>query len=434
MANINNNKVLNFSSKREQHQTCLNVAEREKNQGTKVLNRPPLRFPEFSGEWQKTTLGKNGYTYNGLSGKSATDFGKGFPYITYKSIFDNSAVDMKRVELVEVKLSEKQNEVKQGDIFFTTSSETPEEVGMSSVLLDNPGFCFLNSFCFGYRLNDTKLVLPEFMRFYLRSSLIRTRLRILAQGSTRFNISKGEVMKMRVSLPNPNEQAKIASFLSLIDDRISVQIGLIEDLKTLKSAISHKLFERKPINRKRLDTFFSKGKAGGTPRSTVKTYYDGNIPFLSINDMSLQGKYVDSTEKMISDAGLKNSSAWIVPPFSLIMSMYASVGLVAINTKEMATSQAMFAMVLTDKSLLDYLYYYLCYFKDRCIYKLLETGTQSNINADVVRGIMIPDYGEKQNQFAATVLNVIDEKISNESMVLEKMYQQKQYLLQMMFI
>jgi len=243
MANINNNKVLNFSSKREQHQTCLNVAEREKNQGTKVLNRPPLRFPEFSGEWQKTTLGKNGYTYNGLSGKSATDFGKGFPYITYKSIFDNSAVDMKRVELVEVKLSEKQNEVKQGDIFFTTSSETPEEVGMSSVLLDNPGFCFLNSFCFGYRLNDTKLVLPEFMRFYLRSSLIRTRLRILAQGSTRFNISKGEVMKMRVSLPNPNEQAKIASFLSLIDDRISVQIGLIEDLKKLKSAIRKIVFK-----------------------------------------------------------------------------------------------------------------------------------------------------------------------------------------------
>lgn len=61
----------------------------------------------------------------------------------------------------------------------------------------------------------------------------------------------------------------------------------------------------------------------------------------------------------MSQSGLENSSAWVVPKYSLIMSMYASVDLVTINEMPLATSQAMFAMQLKDKNLLDYLYYYL---------------------------------------------------------------------------
>lgn len=142
---------------------------------------------------------------------------------------------------------------------------------------------------------------------------------------------------------------------------------------------------------------FSKGKAGGTLTSTNKEYYNGEIPFLSINDITKQGKYVRYTENYMSQSGLENSSAWVVPKYSLIMSMYASVGLVTINEMPLATSQAMFAMQLKDKNLLDYLYYYLSYFKYRHIHKYLETGTQSNINADIVRGIMIPTYGYSHN-------------------------------------
>lgn len=65
----------------------------------KVLNVPHLRFPEFSGEWKNTSLGKIGKTFNGLTGKSGADFGRGFPYITYKSIFDDSKIDISRVNM-----------------------------------------------------------------------------------------------------------------------------------------------------------------------------------------------------------------------------------------------------------------------------------------------------------------------------------------------
>ena len=212
----------------------------------KTLNVPNLRFPEFSGEWTKTTLGKIGETFNGLTGKSGSDFGQGSPYITYKSIFDNSKIDLSRVEYVTITDAERkkqtQNEVQYGDIFFTTSSETPDEVGMTSVLLDEVKDCYLNSFCFGYRLNSITDVLPGYMRFYLRSNTIRRRLFVLAQGSTRFNISKGEVMGLTIKLPGTAEQRKIAQLLTMIEERIATQIKIIEKLESLIKGLCQTLF------------------------------------------------------------------------------------------------------------------------------------------------------------------------------------------------
>lgn len=216
------------------------------NNENKVLNVPHLRFPEFSGEWKNTSLGKIGKTFNGLTGKSGADFGRGFPYITYKSIFDDSKIDISRVEYVEItdveRKKETQNEVQYGDVFFTTSSETPDEVGMSSVLLDEIKDCYLNSFCFGYRLNSLSKTIPDYMRFYLRSQTIRKKMFVLAQGSTRFNISKSEVMGISINIPETKEQRKIANLLTLLDERIATQNKIIEDLKKLKSAIRKKMF------------------------------------------------------------------------------------------------------------------------------------------------------------------------------------------------
>ena len=211
-------------------------------------------------------------------------------------------------------------------------------------------------------------------------------------------------------------------------------IPLIKDFEVCRYAISKQVFAQIPNEWNRLDTLFSKGKAGGTPTSTNKDYYNGDIPFLSINDITKQGKYIKYTENHLSQSGLENSSAWIIPKYSLIMSMYASVGLVTINEIPIATSQAMFAMQLKDTNLLDYLYYYLSHFRYRHLYKYIETGTQSNINADTVRRIMIPNYGHSRNIEIASTLKSIDAKIDNELSILELLNGQKQYLLRQMFI
>ena len=151
-----------------------------------------IRLKGFEGEWEKVKLGEIGSTYAGLSGKTKEDFGHGkAKYIPYINIFNNTFVDVSALEDIEV--DEKQNCVKKGDVFFTTSSETPEEVGMSSVLLQDVENTYLNSFCFGYR--PEKIFDSIFLAFMLRSDLIRKQFKILAQGISRFNISKTKAME-----------------------------------------------------------------------------------------------------------------------------------------------------------------------------------------------------------------------------------------------
>ena len=298
-----------------------------------------------------------------------------------------------------------------------------------------------------YRNSDGKLYFAGFLiraniykhnSYFVFSQLHTLRYKkwisVMSARSGQPGINSQEYASFPVYTTSLQEEDKIATFLKLLDERIITQNKIIEDLKKLKSAISKQAFAQKPNGWNRLDTLFSKGKAGGTPTSTNKEYYNGEIPFLSINDITKQGKYVRYTENHLSRSGLENSSAWVVPEYSLIISMYASVGLVTINEVPITTSQAMFAMQLRDKDLLDYLYYYLSYFKYRHIHKYLETGTQSNINADIVRGIMIPTYGHSRNMKIASTLQGIDAKIDNELSVLKLFNRQKNYLLSQMFI
>ena len=178
-----------------------------------------VRFEGFCDEWEEVKLGDIGDPFNGLSGKSAEDFGTGkAQYITYKNIFDYSKINLAIFENVKIADDEKQNLVQFGDIFFTVSSETPEEVGMSSVLLNNVSNTNLNSFCFGYRLHNFNTLDPYFARFYFRSFQMRDKISRLAQGSTRFNLSKNEIMKLKVKLPSILDQQKIAEVLSIADD------------------------------------------------------------------------------------------------------------------------------------------------------------------------------------------------------------------------
>jgi type I restriction enzyme S subunit len=201
----------------------------------------------FSGEWRTVLLGELGNTFTGLTGKSKEDFGKGVPYITYMNIYSNSAINPSQLEYVDIAKDENQNIVQKGDIFFTTSSETPEEVGMSSVLLHEPIVpTYLNSFCFGFRLNKNCLVIPYFMQFLLRSERVRLEISKLAQGATRYNLSKTNLMKVKLFLPNHlEEQQKIASVLSSADREIELLQSKLTALKQEKKALMQQLLTGK---------------------------------------------------------------------------------------------------------------------------------------------------------------------------------------------
>ena len=399
------------------------------NKNDKTLNVPHLRFPEFSGEWKETTLGKiaeitkgSGISKDQLSEQGSPCILYGELYTKYKSEIINGVYS--RTELDSSPLVKS----KANDVIIPCSGETAIDISTARCVL-------FNNILLGGDLNIIRLKYDDggFFAYQLNGARKKDIARV-AQGVSVVHLYGENLKQIRVYYPNIDEQRKITHLLSLIDARIATQNKIIEDLKKLKSAISKQVFAQEPNGWSRLDTLFSKGKAGGTPTSTNKEYYNGEIPFLSINDITKQGKYVRYTENHLSQSGLENSSAWMVPKYSLIMSMYASVGLVTINEIPITTSQAMFAMQLKDKDLLDYLYYYLSYFKYRHIHKYLETGTQSNINADIVRGIMIPTYGHSRNMEIASTLQGIDVKIDNELSVLKLFNRQKNYLLSQMFI
>ena len=175
---------------------------------------PELRFPGFTDAWEQRKLGSIGSTYTGLSGKAKEDFGHGeAQYITYLNVFLNTVSDITMTDKVEIDTT--QNEVKYGDVLFTTSSETPEEVGMSSVWMGDSPNTYLNSFCFGFRPNQK--INPYFLGYSLRAPYMRDKIKILAQGISRYNISKNKVMELEISLPNNEEQKLLGTFLQRID-------------------------------------------------------------------------------------------------------------------------------------------------------------------------------------------------------------------------
>ena len=184
-------------------------------------------------------MGEIGTTYTGLSGKSKEDFGHGnAKFVTYMNVYSNPIAKIEGTENVEIDNS--QNKVQYGDAFFTTSSETPDEVGMSSVWLENTNNMYLNSFCFGYR--PTEKIEPYYLGYMLRSETMREKLIFLAQGISRYNISKNKVMEIKISLPKYEEQVKIGNFFKHLDNLITLHQHKLEKLKDVKKSLLDKMF------------------------------------------------------------------------------------------------------------------------------------------------------------------------------------------------
>ena len=169
--------------------------------------------------WEQRKLGEMGQTYTGLSGKTKDDFGHGQArFVTYMNVFSNPISNPEMTEPIEI--DPKQNAVEVGDVFFTTSSETPEEVGMSSILLEKRGKTYLNSFCFGFRPSEK--IDSYYLAYMLRSESTRAKIILLAQGISRYNISKNKVMEIAVSLPSLDEQKMIGQYFSQLDNLITL--------------------------------------------------------------------------------------------------------------------------------------------------------------------------------------------------------------------
>lgn len=250
-------------------------------------NKPRIRFKGFTEDWEQRKLGSIGSTYTGLSGKTKEDFGHGeAQYITYLNVFQNTISDITMTDKVEIDIT--QNEVKYGDVLFTTSSETPEEVGMSSVWLGDTPNIYLNSFCFGFRPNQK--IDPYFLGYSLRAPYMRDKIKILAQGISRYNISKNKVMGLDISLPNNEEQKLLGTFLQRIDLIITLHQCKLEKLKLMKKALLQKLF---PKNGKHIPEIRFKGFTDAWEQRKFKDIAfkrgkisEADLPYIEFEDIN----------------------------------------------------------------------------------------------------------------------------------------------------
>ncbi len=193
-------------------------------------------------KYKEIQLGELGETYSGLSGKTKEDFEKGEShYIPFVAILNNK-INTNLLPIVRIDKNETQNEVRQYDLFFNTSSETLNEVGLCSTLNNDIKNTYLNSFCFGYRIRNLKEINNEYLNILLHSSIFRKKISVLGQGFTRVNISKNKLMKIKVLVPSYREQLKIVSIINMESNKLSLEENKLLKLQELKKGLMQSMF------------------------------------------------------------------------------------------------------------------------------------------------------------------------------------------------
>ncbi|GAA7334493.1 hypothetical protein HpCK64_04110 [Helicobacter pylori] len=253
--------------------------------------------------WQKVRLGDIGITISGLAGKTKQDFINGnAKYITFLNVLNNVIIDTSILENVKIYPNEKQNSFKKYDLFFNTSSETPKEVGMCAVLLDDIDQVFLNSFCFGFRIFD-KAVDSLFLSYLINSEIGRKAFENLAQGSTRYNLSKSGFNNVCLILPPLNEQIAIANILSDVDHYLYSLDALILKKESVKKALSFELLsQRKRLKgfnqnwqRVRLGDICEIGNGGAYETLIVE---NGDFKLISLNSIDIDGNLKNTMKRV----------------------------------------------------------------------------------------------------------------------------------------
>lgn len=153
----------------------------------------------------------------------------------------NVRIDCGALEPVDVASTENQNRVLAGDLLFNGSSETPEEVALCALMTQHVENLYLNSFCFGFRLKERAEAIGLFLTYFMRSQMGRELMKSLAQGSTRYNLSKSALLQVTLLLPSVEEQIAITSVLTDMDADLSAVEARLAKTRELKKGMMQEL-------------------------------------------------------------------------------------------------------------------------------------------------------------------------------------------------
>lgn len=396
---------------------------------------PKLRFPEFQGDggWEEWMLGKGAKILKG-KGISKADIHAdgaleciryGELYTKYTEVIDKvfSKTNAPKSDLV---LS------KEGDIIIPASGETQIDIAAASCV-KRAGVAL------GGDLNiiRSKMYGP-FFSYYLNGAK-KYEIASKSQGVSVIHLYPEQLKKLVVETPEPAEQQKIAGCLGSLDDLIAAQHDKLAALRDHKKGLLQKLFpaEGQTTPELRFPGFEGEweertiGKecktfSGGTPSSSNKSYYDGNIPFIRSAEIAK-----NETALFLTQDGLENSAAKMVKIGDVLVALYgANSGDVAISKMEGAINQAI--LCLRSKSSNAFICYYIMHKKSWILRTFLQGG-QGNLSGEIIKSIMLAFPKPLEQQKIADCLSALDDQIAAQSDQIAALQAHKQGLMQQLF-
>ena len=415
---------------------------------------PQIRFAGFTDPWEQRKLGEElGFLRNNtlsraeLSDSEGTvfDIHYGDVLIKYGSVLDAEKADVPRIANDAVANRQTCDCLQDGDVIIADTAED-SAVGKCTELCNSAGkkvFSGLHTM----PLRPMRKYASGYLGHYMNSPAFHDQLLPLMQGIKVISVSRSAMEDMTMSVPSVAEQASIGAFFDRLDSLITLHQRKYDKLCVLKKSMLDKMFPKRgslypeirfagftdPWEQRKLGELFVIGGSGGTPSATNASYYGGDIPFLGISD--IKNRDITTTAKSITEKGLENSAAWIIPAGSICLAMYASVGKAGINRVSLATSQAFYNMVFEDETLRDFIYTRLEKADtDNEWNPLISTGTQANLNADKVKSfrILLPSSGERR--LIAKYFADLDSLITLHQRKLELLRNIKKSMLDKMFV
>lgn len=278
---------------------------------------------------------------------------------------------------------------------------------------------------------------PLFLKLLLESPRYQEKMLQDAGGSTIKHIYITIVNLMPLAVPaSRQEQQAIAEALSDADALIESLEQLIAKKRQIRQGAMQELL----TGQRRLPGFSGEWKvnrlgdltqmcSGGTPSSSTPDFYNGQIPWVSISDMTSAGKYIASTEKKLTNEGFESCAAKMFPSGTVLYAMYASLGECSIANVSLCTSQAILGIQPGEKIDGEYLYYYLQFIKNS-VKNMGQQGTQANLNKGMVGDFLLKTPSISEQKSIVEVLHEMDKEISNLELRLSKSQKIKQSMMQ----
>ncbi|KAB8301852.1 restriction endonuclease subunit S [Bifidobacterium apri] len=364
---------------------------------------PDLRFRGFTDPWEQRQLGEsfNMLRNNTLSRadlsndrKGVLDIHYGDVLIRYRAVVDVSTLQGPSINITNNRFLG--DRLTDGDIIMADTAEDTS----AGKCVEIEGIMHQNVVA-GLHTIPLRPATPSSHGYwgqYLNSASFRNQLFPKMQGTKVISLSRTTVSNATVRYPSLAEQRRIGEFFSTLDSLIAAAERQETLLRRKKQAYLQLMFPREGETqprlrfagfsggweRRQLREVAEKTGSGGTPTSSNPRYYGGSIPFLGISDIN--GRYVDTTQKTLTEEGLANSAAWIVPQGTISLAMYASYGKSAILARAMATSQAFFNIVFRSNVTRDFVFSRLQCAESRHEWDaLVSTGTQPNLSGSKLK-------------------------------------------------